>query len=84
MAGKIKPAFKFKVKDTGKVQIIKVSDERSGDATPNTPNWNDSGADSPQTGEIGNQLLWMALLILSFVGIVISRHRYRLRKNDEK
>lgn len=81
---KIKPAFKFKVKDTGKVQIIKVSDERSGDATPNTPNWNDSGADSPQTGEIGNQLLWMALLILSFVGIVISRHRYRLRKNDEK
>lgn len=76
------PAFKYKVKDTGKVQTIKVSDERSGDATPATPNWRDSGANSPQTGEVSNPLLWITLFLLSFVGIVISR--YKIRKKDEE
>ena len=79
---KINPAFKFKVKDTGKVQIIKVSDERSGDATPNTPNWRDSGAKSPQTGDFSNPLFWITLFLLSFVGIVISRYKIR-KKNEE-
>lgn len=76
------PAFKYKVKDTGKVQTIKVSDERSGDATPATPNWRDSGANSPQTGEVSNPLFWITLFLLSFVGIVISR--YKIRKKDEE
>lgn len=76
------PAFKYKVKDTGKVQTIKVSDERSGDATPATPNWRDSGANSPQTGEVSNPLFWITLFIISFVGIVISR--YKIRKKDEE
>lgn len=76
------PAFKYKVKDTGKVQTIKVSDERSGDATPATPNWRDSGANSPQTGEVGNPLFWITLFLISFVGIVISR--YKIRKKDEE
>lgn len=76
------PAFKYKVKDTGKVQTIKVSDERSGDATPATPNWRDSGANSPQTGEVGNPLFWIILFLISFVGIVISR--YKIRKKDEE
>lgn len=76
------PAFKYKVKDTGKVQTIKVSDERSGDATPATPNWRDSGANSPQTGEVSNPLFWITLFLISFVGIVISR--YKIRKKDEE
>lgn len=76
------PAFKYKVKDTGKVQTIKVSDERSGDATPATPNWRDSGAKSPQTGDFSNPLFWITLFLLSFVGIVISR--YKIRKKDEE
>lgn len=76
------PAFKYKVKDTGKVQTIKVSDERSGDATPATPNWRDSGAKSPQTGEVSNPLFWITLFLISFVGIVISR--YKIRKKDEE
>lgn len=76
------PAFKYKVKDTGKVQKVKVSDERSGDATPATPNWRDSGANSPQTGEVSNSLFWITLFLLSFVGIVISR--YKIRKKDEE
>ena len=76
------PAFKYKVKDTGKVQKVKVSDERSGDATPATPNWRDSGANSPQTGEVGNPLFWIILFLISFVGIVISR--YKIRKKDEE
>lgn len=76
------PAFKYKVKDTGKVQTIKVSDERSGDATPATPNWRDSGANSPQTGEVNNPLFWITLFLISFVGIVISR--YKIRKKDEE
>lgn len=76
------PAFKHKVKDTGKVQTIKVSDERSGDATPATPNWRDSGAKSPQTGDFSNPLFWITLFLLSFVGIVISR--YKIRKKDEE
>ena len=76
------PAFKYKVKDTGKVQTIKVSDERSGDATPATPNWRDSGAKSPQTGDFSNPLFWIILFLLSFVGIVISR--YKIRKKDEE
>ena len=76
------PAFKYKVKDTGKVQKIKVSDERSGDATPATPNWRDSGANSPQTGEVSNPLFWITLFLISFVGIVISR--YKIRKKDEE
>lgn len=76
------PAFKYKVKDTGKVQKVKVSDERSGDATPATPNWRDSGANSPQTGEVSNPLFWITLFLISFVGIVISR--YKIRKKDEE
>ena len=76
------PAFKYKVKDTGKVQTIKVSDERSGDATPATPNWRDSGAKSPQTGDFSNPLFWITLFLLSFVGIVISRYKMR-KKNEE-
>lgn len=76
------PAFKYKVKDTGKVQKVKVSDERSGDATPATPNWRDSGAKSPQTGDLSNPLFWITLFLLSFVGIVISR--YKIRKKDEE
>ncbi|WP_428244953.1 SpaA isopeptide-forming pilin-related protein [Eubacterium sp. Marseille-QA0814] len=76
------PAFKYKVKDTGKVQKVKVSDERSGDATPATPNWRDSGANSPQTGDFSNPLFWITLFLLSFVGIVISR--YKIRKKDEE
>lgn len=76
------PAFKYKVKDTGKVQTIKVSDERSGDATPATPNWRDSGANSPQTGEVSNPFFWITLFLISFVGIVISR--YKIRKKDEE
>lgn len=76
------PAFKYKVKDTGKVQKVKVSDERSGDATPATPNWRDSGAKSPQTGDFSNPLFWITLFLLSFVGIVISR--YKIRKKDEE
>lgn len=76
------PAFKYKVKDTGKVQTIKVSDERSGDATLATPNWRDSGANSPQTGEVSNPLFWITLFLISFVGIVISR--YKIRKKDEE
>ena len=76
------PAFKYKVMDTGKVQKVKVSDERSGDATPATPNWRDSGANSPQTGEVSNPLFWITLFLLSFVGIVISR--YKIRKKDEE
>lgn len=76
------PTFKYKVKDTGKVQTIKVSDERSGDATPATPNWRDSGAKSPQTGDFSNPLFWITLFLLSFVGIVISR--YKIRKKDEE
>lgn len=76
------PAFKYKVKDTGKVQTINVSDERSGDATPATPNWRDSGANSPQTGEVSNPLFWITLFLISFVGIVISR--YKIRKKDEE
>lgn len=76
------PAFKYKVKNTGKVQTIKVSDERSGDATPATPNWRDSGANSPQTGEVSNPLFWITLFLISFVGIVISR--YKIRKKDEE
>lgn len=75
------PAFKYKVKDTGKVQTIKVSDERSGDATPATPNWRDSGAKSPQTGEVSNPLFWITLFLLSFVGIV---NKYKIRKKDEE
>lgn len=75
------PAFKYKVKDTGKVQTIKVSDERSGDATPATPNWRDSGANSPQTGEVGNPLFWIILFLISFVGIV---NKYKIRKKDEE
>lgn len=76
------PAFKYKVKDTGKVQKVKVSDERSGDATPATPNWRDSGAKSPQTGDFSNPLFWITLFLLSFVGIVISRYKIR-KKNEE-
>lgn len=76
------PAFKYKVKDTGKVQKVKVSDERSGDATPATPNWRDSGAKSPQTGDFSNPLFWITLFLISFVGIVISR--YKIRKKDEE
>ena len=76
------PAFKYKVKDTGKVQKVKVSDERSGDATPATPNWRDSGANSPQTGEVSNPLFWITLFLISFVGIVILR--YKIRKKDEE
>lgn len=76
------PAFDYKVKDTGDIQTIKVSDERSGDATPATPNWRDSGANSPQTGEVGNPLFWITLFLISFVGIVISR--YKIRKKDEE
>lgn len=75
-------AFKYKVKDTGKVQKVKVSDERSGDATPATPNWRDSGAKSPQTGDFSNPLFWITLFLLSFVGIVISRYKIR-KKNEE-
>lgn len=76
------PAFDYKVKDTGDIQTIKVSDERSGDATPATPNWRDSGANSPQTGEVSNPLFWITLFLISFVGIVISR--YKIRKKDEE
>lgn len=76
------PAFDYKVKDTGDIQTIKVSDERSGDATPATPNWRDSGAKSPQTGDFSNPLFWITLFLLSFVGIVISR--YKIRKKDEE
>lgn len=76
------PAFDYKVKDTGDIQTIKVSDERSGDATPATPNWRDSGANSPQTGEVGNPFFWIILFLISFVGIVISR--YKIRKKDEE
>ena len=76
------PAFKYKVRDTGKVQKVKVSDERSGDATPATPNWRDSGANSPQTGEVSNPLFWITLFLISFVGIVISK--YKIRKKDEE
>lgn len=76
------PAFKYKVKDTDKVQKVKVSDERSGDATPATPNWRDSGAKSPQTGDLSTPLFWITLFLLSFVEIVISR--YKIRKKDEE
>lgn len=75
------PAFDYKVKDTGDIQTIKVSDERSGDATPATPNWRDSGANSPQTGEVGNPLFWIILFLISFVGIV---NKYKIRKKDEE
>lgn len=76
------PAFDYKVKDTGDIQTIKVSDERSGDATPATPNWRDSGANSPQTGDVSNPFFWITLFLISFVGIVISR--YKIRKKDEE
>ena len=77
------PAFDYKVKDTGDIQTIKVSDERSGDATPATPNWRDSGANSPQTGEVSNPLFWITLFLISLWGIVISRYR-KIRKKMKK
>lgn len=76
------PAFDYKVKDTGDIQIIKVSDERSGDATPNTPNWNGSGAASPKTGDMSNPLLWIMLFVLSSITLAVTAHG--MRKKDEE
>lgn len=76
------PAFDYKVKDTGDIQIIKVSDERSGDATPNTPNWNGSGAVSPKTGDMSNPLLWIMLFVLSSITLAVTAHG--MRKKDEE
>lgn len=76
------PAFDYKVKDTGDIQTIKVSDERSGDATPNTPNWNGSGAASPKTGDMSNPLLWIMLFILSSITLAVTTHG--MRKKDEE
>ena len=79
---KKKADFKYTVKDTGEVQVITVKDERNGDASPNTPNWRNSGGKSPKTGDFNNLLIWFVLLSLS-VGtcVVIS---FRLRKEYEK
>lgn len=76
------PAFDYKVKDTGDIQTIKVSDERSGDATPNTPNWNGSGAVSPKTGDMSNPLLWLILFALSEMALAVTLHK--MRKKDEE
>lgn len=76
------PAFDYKVKDTGDIQTIKVSDERSGDATPNTPNWNGSGAVSPKTGDMSNPLLWIMLFVLSSITLAVTAHG--MRKKDEE
>ena len=47
--------IKFTVKDTDKEQIIKIKDKRSGDATPSTPTWSDSGAKAPKTGDMRHE-----------------------------
>lgn len=79
---KKKPDFKYTVKDTGEVQVITVKDERNGDATPNTPNWRNSGAKSPLTGDFSNPWMWVncmmaCICIITFVGI-------RRKKDEEK
>ena len=56
--------IKFTVKDTDKEQIIKIKDKRSGDATPSTPTWSDSGAKAPKTGDMSNIWFWL----MSFMG----------------
>ena len=74
--------FKFTVKDTPKVQPLKITNERSGEATPNTPNWNDKGGNSPQTGESGSIVMMIVLFLIALgatIGISI-----KMRKNYEK
>lgn len=77
-----KEDFKYTVKDTGNVQVITVKNERNGDATPNTPNWRDTGAKSPKTGDFSKMFIWLVLLMLSVgTSIVVS---VKLRKEYEK
>lgn len=74
--------FKFTVKDTPKVQPLTITNERSGEATPNTPNWNDKGGNSPQTGESGSIVMMIVLFLIALgaaIGISI-----KMRKNYEK
>lgn len=80
---KVKP-FKYKVKDTGEVQIITVKDKREGTAVPDTPNWSSGGAKSPKTGDFRNFWYLYILMAGSAAVMLIAGLKFRRTTPNEK
>ena len=80
-------SFKYKVKDTGKIQTIKVADDKIieekviDNKTPSIPKKGITKTISPKTGDFTNPLLWIMLSILSIVGIFFVGHGMRKKEN---